>query len=316
VTARVPAAIVVLLCALAAAGPGSAQTVGYRVEFEATWSAATHPGAFPAGGHFSPLIGGVHGDAVEFWQPGGIASDGIESMAETGGTGLLAGEIDAAIRSGTAESLIQGVGIGSPGGTSASFEVSAAFPRVTLVTMVAPSPDWFVGVHGLDLREGEGWKEELQVDLFAYDAGSDLGTEFTSPDADAVPRLPIALLGAPFSGTPRLGTFRFVRLDADGDGVPQSEDNCPAFANPDQADTDQDGRGDACECTDQDGDGRNTVADLVAINLAIFDPARVTPLCDGNGDGACDVRDIVAANLEIFSPGNTSICERQPFPGP
>jgi hypothetical protein len=31
---------------------------------------------------------------------------------------------------------------------------------------------------------------------------------------------------------------------------------------------------------------------------------------------ACNVADIVAANVEIFSPGNTSICSRQPVPGP
>jgi hypothetical protein len=82
------------------------------------------------------------------------------------------------------------------------------------------------------------------------------------------------------------------------------------------ADTDADGRGNECECSDQNGDGRNTVADLVAINLAIFNPAQATPLCDGNGDGLCRVSDIVAANAEIFSPTSTSTCPRQPIPGP
>jgi hypothetical protein len=35
--------------------------------------------------------------------------------------------------------------------------------------------------------------------------------------------------------------------DADGDGVPDHLDDCPMVANPDQADTDQDGVGDACD---------------------------------------------------------------------
>jgi hypothetical protein len=35
--------------------------------------------------------------------------------------------------------------------------------------------------------------------------------------------------------------------DADGDGVPDQLDDCPTVANPDQADTDQDGAGDACD---------------------------------------------------------------------
>ena len=35
--------------------------------------------------------------------------------------------------------------------------------------------------------------------------------------------------------------------DGDGDGTPDSGDNCPAAANPDQVDTDGDGKGDACD---------------------------------------------------------------------
>jgi hypothetical protein len=105
-------------------------------------------------------------------------------------------------------------------------------------------------------------------------------------------------------------------IDRDDDGSADGADNCPFFPTANRMDTDGDGRGDACECTDQNADGRNTVMDLVAINKAIFLPAQVTPLCDGNGDGRCTVSDIVAANVEIFSPGSTSICARQPVPGP
>jgi len=48
--------------------------------------------------------------------------------------------------------------------------------------------------------------------------------------------------------------FRVVAVDVDGDGVPDSQDNCPGVANPDQADCDSDGTGDACE-QDSDNDG-------------------------------------------------------------
>jgi hypothetical protein len=101
--------------------------------------------------------------------------------------------------------------------------------------------------------------------------------------------------------------------DVDGDGIPDAEDRCPRYASPQQTDTDGDGRGDVCECGDQNGD---TVSDLVAINRAIFNPGQVTPLCDANGDSNCNVADIVGANVEIFSPTNSSTCSRQPVPGP
>jgi PKD domain/Thrombospondin type 3 repeat len=45
-------------------------------------------------------------------------------------------------------------------------------------------------------------------------------------------------------------TLRFVApavTDTDGDGVPDSSDNCPNDANPNQADTDLDGMGDECD---------------------------------------------------------------------
>jgi YVTN family beta-propeller protein/probable HAF family extracellular repeat protein len=39
-------------------------------------------------------------------------------------------------------------------------------------------------------------------------------------------------------------------LDLDGDGVPYGDDNCPTLSNPDQLDSDSDGRGNACEIPD------------------------------------------------------------------
>ena len=105
-------------------------------------------------------------------------------------------------------------------------------------------------------------------------------------------------------------------LDPDGDGIFDAGDLCPFYAQAGGLATDLDLRGNECECTDQTGDGFNTVSDIVAINVAIFNPAQITPLCDGNNDNLCSVSDIVAANVEIFSPTSTSICARQPFPGP
>lgn len=60
-----------------------------------------------------------------------------------------------------------------------------------------------------------------------------------------------------FFDTSVIGSFdetfvstRPVVIDADGDGVPDTEDNCPAVANPGQEDADGDGIGDACDPVD------------------------------------------------------------------
>jgi len=182
----------------------------YEVTFDATWSAATHPSAYPSGAHFSPLIGTTHNDQVTFWEPGGIATAGIEQMAETGGTGTLTSEIVAA--GSGAESLITTGGLNSPGSISTTFNISPSHPFVTLVTMIAPSPDWFVGIHDYDFRVGNAWLPQVTIDLFPYDAGTDSGVDFTSPNNDTNPQDPIALLGAPFTGTPAMGTFQFTLL--------------------------------------------------------------------------------------------------------
>ena len=49
--------------------------------------------------------------------------------------------------------------------------------------------------------------------------------------------------------------------DGDGDGRPDSEDNCLEVANPGQADVNHDGFGDACDA-DYDDDGAVTAVGL------------------------------------------------------
>lgn len=84
-------------------------------------------------------------------------------------------------------------------------------------------------------------------------------------------------------------------LDSDGDGVPDSIDNCPHVANADQKDSDHDGVGDACDnCPlvanpdqkDSNGDG---------IGDACTPPPPPPPKrCDVDKDGDIDVRDLIA----------------------
>ena len=186
----------------------------YEVTFDADWSSTTHPSAFPGGAHFSRLIGGTHGDAYQMWAPGGFASPGMESMAETGAITTLRNEVLAAITAGTAGEVVTGPAIGtSPGQAVTSFTITSDHPRISLTTMIAPSPDWFVGVHGVALLDSGAWVDDLVVDLYAYDAGTDSGANFSSPNQNTSPQDPIQLqTGGPFFGTVPLGTFTFRRV--------------------------------------------------------------------------------------------------------
>lgn len=184
----------------------------YEVTFDATWSSTTHPSAFPPFAHFSPLVGATHNSGVTFWEPGALASQGIEFMAETGGTSQLQSEVNAAIGAGTAGSFLLGAGVFVPAVTSFDFMVTETHPEVSLVTMIAPSPDWFVGIHGVSLLDNGTWVQELTIPLYAYDSGTDSGLFFQSSNSNTSPPDPITLItGGPFFGTTPLGTFTFRR---------------------------------------------------------------------------------------------------------
>ena len=199
------------------ASPPAPQTARYEVTFESTWRAETHPTDFPSDAHYSGLVGGTHTPAVSFWRVGGPASEGIRLMAERGRKSPLTDEVQAAINGGTAEFILSGDALStSPGTVRMEFEISQSFPLVTLVTMVAPSPDWFVGVSGLTLFENGAWVSERTVPLLPYDAGTDSGLTYRSPDEETSPRQPVSLLAgdpAIYNGTVApFGTFRFRQL--------------------------------------------------------------------------------------------------------
>jgi hypothetical protein len=171
---------------------GASANARYRATLQATWSGATHPDDIPANAHFSPLVGGTHRATVTFWRNGDLATPGIQNMAERGQTSTLAQEIQAAITGGTAGAVFTGPGqFPSPGSSLVEFDISQSFPRLTLVSMIAPSPDWFVGVSALPLFENGAWITEISVDLDPWDAGTDGGATFEAPDLPLSPHVPV-----------------------------------------------------------------------------------------------------------------------------
>jgi len=157
---------------------------------------------------------------VTFWSEGELASPGIKSMAETGSKDPLNKEILKAMINRTVFRPISGDGISiSPDSVGLTFKVSENYPLVTLVTMIAPSPDWFVGIESLNLFENGSFVDEKIVVLYALDAGTDSGINYTSPDDPTDPAEPIFKIeGYPFYYEDELvpiGTFTFSRIKED-----------------------------------------------------------------------------------------------------
>jgi hypothetical protein len=77
--------------------------------------------------------------------------------------------------------------------------------------------------------------------------------------------------------------------DTDGDGVPDSQDNCIHVPNPDQRDTDGDGYGDACD-GDLNNDGIVNAQDLALFNAQFGKSGENA--ADFNGDGVVNALDL------------------------
>lgn len=202
-------------------GISIANKVTYRVTFNSFWSAATHPTNFPgASAHFSGLIGMTHNSSTKLFTPGTLASNGIKSMAETGSKSQLSNEIDGYRNNGTAQSEISGGAIGlSPGSVSEEFDLTNSHTLVSIVSMVAPSPDWFIAISDVDLFQNGTWIENLTVDVNIYDSGTDSGVSFFSGNLPTIPPVPIFMItGAPLGmggSVPSMGQMVFERIDND-----------------------------------------------------------------------------------------------------
>ncbi|MBT8277018.1 MAG: spondin domain-containing protein [Bacteroidia bacterium] len=203
----------------------------YSINYTSTWSETTHPhpgGNFPASAHYSKLVGATHNDQVVFLEMGSLATPGIEDIAELGSNGVFFSEVNTAISNGAANEIIDGDDLSSSTGeiNISNVVTNEDFPLLTLVSMIAPSPDWMIAVNSVELLDTNGdWKPSISIDLFPYDAGTDSGVDYTSPNLDTDPPEPISSAQgvAPFSNE-KMGTLT-ITLES----VLGNDDNSDSF---------------------------------------------------------------------------------------
>ncbi|XP_050690641.1 spondin-1-like isoform X3 [Eriocheir sinensis] len=126
-----------------------------------------------------------HGPQYVLFHAGEPASPALKSFAETGRSDLI--DQGAQAENGVLDAfntppITQGVGV-----VTAQFFVDGNHSRVSLVSKIVPSPDWFVGVDSFDLCEDGNWVDNVKIQVDPLDAGTDNGLTFTSPDWPTTP---------------------------------------------------------------------------------------------------------------------------------
>ena len=103
--------------------------------------------------------------------------------------------------------------------------VTSEYPLVSFILMIAPSPDWFLGVRDLNLCDTTTgiWQDRVVRVLFPYDAGTDNGTNFESSNVITNPQGNIHRLTKDIEGSLKgdeaiksFGTFTFVKTSENG----------------------------------------------------------------------------------------------------
>jgi hypothetical protein len=209
---KVPLGISCLL-AIGLCSPVMAET--YRLTFTGVWdSSHIQAESMPDGAHLTSLYGATHTPGQPFWSAGEDASLGVQNVAENGDPTDLMNELSVAINSGIALTQVSSDMISEfPGSSSVMFEVSESHPNVSFVSMIAPSPDWFVGISDVSLRQDGAWINQVNLDLVPWDAGTKNGSEFAFDFAPTNPQQGIAKIsGMPFINTPVIANISIERV--------------------------------------------------------------------------------------------------------
>lgn len=207
----------------------------YDISFQSSWNSTDH-GTVPGNAHWSNLVGATHNASITLLEMGQLASPGIKNVAEAGVNTQLFNEVSDYINDGNADQWLQQGFSPFAAISSATLEnvtVSENFPLLSLVSMIAPSPDWIIAINSFNLRDGDTWKDNISIDLFAYDAGTDSGTDYTSGNVVTNPFQPISSLVnvAPF-GSEKIGTLT-ISLVSTTLGINQIEkEQTMIFPNP------------------------------------------------------------------------------------
>ena len=158
----------------------------YRIIFKNLLTAENFGSLIPSTGlNYSPLAGVSHSNRQSFFTIRGFASREVEQIAEQGINTMFIQQAKLLRRKRQGvRSIVDAGRITGPGrATAVKLTVDCEHPFVTVIGMIAPSPDWIVQINNRNLYDSENQKfvSRMSGDLIAYDTGVDDGREFTDP---------------------------------------------------------------------------------------------------------------------------------------
>lgn len=202
ITTTFLAATVAAVAAAALPSSATAACTGapsYRVSFNFRWTRDTHPDTYVSSAHFSPIGVAAHTAAYTMWLPAGYATPGMKDVAETGSTAALRASLAAYEAAGHVSSWGTGAPAAVPPVTTETLTVrvngTSGASLLSGASMLAPSPDWFVGLSRVQLCNGTSWLSTARGGLGLWDAGTDSGATLTAADVATVPPTAIRRLG-------------------------------------------------------------------------------------------------------------------------
>jgi len=169
----------------------ASHSVTYSCTFTNNWSGDNHS-KYPGNAHWSPPVIAAHGKKYSMWEPGELATAGVEDVAETGSPFQLIDEIEDAQELDIVGEYVRGGVAFNKDTQSQTFDnivLTPWFNMMSSITMIAPSPDWYTGFYDLKPidKSSDVWYQSFDVYSYAWDAGTETGQEL---DGDNPPEDP------------------------------------------------------------------------------------------------------------------------------
>lgn len=184
----------------------------YRLSIRTFWDEDQFPKQYPEWrppAQWSKSIGFSHNPGFRLFSIGSIAGAGVKQFVETGDSDTLDRE---AASNNFLDAFVAPPITSGAGNTSTTIFVDGNNTKVSLVTKLVPSPDWFIGLDSLNLCQDNHFIDSITTEAFPLDAGTDNGFTFTAPNWPTDPPGVIFQISSQYPTHPA-GSFHYPHLD-------------------------------------------------------------------------------------------------------